>query len=79
VFVLDGVLERFPQLKIASAENDVAWVPYFMWRMDFARDRFGTAHSLGFYRHHGFPPTGSPAIAGHEPCGVVAQGRCQIG
>jgi hypothetical protein len=27
VFVLDGVLERFPQLKIASAENDVAWVP----------------------------------------------------
>jgi predicted TIM-barrel fold metal-dependent hydrolase len=41
VFVLDGVLERFPQLKIVSAENDVAWVPYFMWRMDFAQDRFG--------------------------------------
>jgi len=41
VFVLDGVLERFPNLKIVSAENDVAWVPYFMWRMDFAHDRFG--------------------------------------
>jgi predicted TIM-barrel fold metal-dependent hydrolase len=41
VFVLDGVLERFPQLRIVSAENDVAWVPYFMWRMDFAQDRFG--------------------------------------
>src|SRR2546425_11229452 len=41
VFVLDGVLERFPNLKIVSAENDVAWVPYFMWRMDFAQDRFG--------------------------------------
>jgi predicted TIM-barrel fold metal-dependent hydrolase len=41
VFVLDGVLERFPQLKIVSAENDVAWIPYFMWRMDFAQDRFG--------------------------------------
>jgi predicted TIM-barrel fold metal-dependent hydrolase len=28
-------------LKIVSAENDVAWIPYFMWRMDFAQDRFG--------------------------------------
>jgi hypothetical protein len=28
VFVLKGVLERFPGLKIVSAENDVAWIPY---------------------------------------------------
>src|ERR1043166_2603109 len=41
VFVLDGVLERFPTLKIVSAENDVAWIPYFLWRMDLAQDRFG--------------------------------------
>jgi predicted TIM-barrel fold metal-dependent hydrolase len=41
VFVLGGVLERFPKLTIVSAENDVAWMPYFMWRMDFAHDRFG--------------------------------------
>ncbi len=41
VFVLDGVLERFPHLKLVSAENDVAWIPYLMWRMDFAQDRFG--------------------------------------
>lgn len=42
VFVLGGVLERFPTLKIVSAENDVAWMPYFMWRMDmlYGRVRF---------------------------------------
>jgi len=41
VFVLGGVLERFPKLTIVSAENDVAWMPYFMWRMDFAHGRIG--------------------------------------
>src|SRR5215813_1411486 len=41
VFVLGGVLERFPKLTIVSAENDVAWMAYFMWRMDFAKGRIG--------------------------------------
>jgi predicted TIM-barrel fold metal-dependent hydrolase len=41
VFVMGGVLERFPKLTIVSAENDVAWMPYLMWRMDFAHGRFG--------------------------------------
>jgi predicted TIM-barrel fold metal-dependent hydrolase len=46
VFVLGGVLERFPRLTIVSAENDVAWMPYFMWRMDFARERFSASSSI---------------------------------
>jgi predicted TIM-barrel fold metal-dependent hydrolase len=41
VFVLGGVLERFPKLTVVSAENDVAWMAYFMWRMDFAKGRIG--------------------------------------
>jgi predicted TIM-barrel fold metal-dependent hydrolase len=41
VFVLGGVLERFPGLTIVSAENDVAWMAYFMWRMDMAQERLG--------------------------------------
>jgi predicted TIM-barrel fold metal-dependent hydrolase len=41
VFVLGGVLERFPKLTIISAENDVAWFPYFMWRMDMIHGRLG--------------------------------------
>jgi predicted TIM-barrel fold metal-dependent hydrolase len=39
VFVLGGVLERFPNLKLVSAENDVAWMAYFMWRMDMGHAR----------------------------------------
>jgi predicted TIM-barrel fold metal-dependent hydrolase len=46
VFVLGGVLERFPKLTIVSAENDVAWMPYFMWRMDFAQGRIGALGSV---------------------------------
>jgi predicted TIM-barrel fold metal-dependent hydrolase len=45
VLVLGGVLERFPKLTIVSAENDVAWMPYFMWRMDFAHGRIGAISS----------------------------------
>src|SRR5258708_14609020 len=37
-----GVLERFPELKIVSAENDVGWMPHFMYRMDHAYEKFGT-------------------------------------
>jgi predicted TIM-barrel fold metal-dependent hydrolase len=41
VFALGGVLERFPRLTIVSAENDVAWMAYFLWRMDMIHDRLG--------------------------------------
>jgi predicted TIM-barrel fold metal-dependent hydrolase len=41
VFVFGKVLERFPGLKIVSAENDVGWMPYLMWRMDRVYDRGG--------------------------------------
>jgi predicted TIM-barrel fold metal-dependent hydrolase len=45
VLVLGGVLERFPKLKIVSAENDVAWMPYLMWRMDMTYGRLGALTS----------------------------------
>ena len=33
-FVCGGVFERFPRLTIVSAENDVAWLPFFLYRID---------------------------------------------
>jgi predicted TIM-barrel fold metal-dependent hydrolase len=30
-----GTFERFPKLKIISAESDAGWVPYFLERMDY--------------------------------------------
>ncbi len=38
--IFGGVLERFPNLPIVSAENDVGWFPHFMYRMDHAYGKF---------------------------------------
>ncbi len=37
--VFSGVFERFPRLKIVSAESDAGWVPYFLERIDYVFDR----------------------------------------
>jgi predicted TIM-barrel fold metal-dependent hydrolase len=37
--IAGGVLERFPRLKFVSAENDVSWIPHFLYRLDHAYDR----------------------------------------
>ena len=40
--VFSGVLARFPKLRIVSAENDVGWLPHFIYRMDHAFEKFGS-------------------------------------
>jgi predicted TIM-barrel fold metal-dependent hydrolase len=32
--IFGGVFDRFPRLRIVSAENDVAWIPFFLYRID---------------------------------------------
>jgi predicted TIM-barrel fold metal-dependent hydrolase len=39
MFVLGGVFERNPQLKIVCVEADAGWVPHYMYRMDHAYKR----------------------------------------
>jgi predicted TIM-barrel fold metal-dependent hydrolase len=39
--VCGGVLERFPELIVVSAENDCGWFPHFLFRLDHAYERFG--------------------------------------
>ena len=34
--IFSGVLERFPRLKIANVEHEIAWLPFFMHRFDVA-------------------------------------------
>ncbi|MGA2409232.1 MAG: amidohydrolase family protein [Candidatus Binataceae bacterium] len=41
VLVYGGVLEKFPKLRIVSAENDVGWMAYFMYRLDTIQNRLG--------------------------------------
>jgi predicted TIM-barrel fold metal-dependent hydrolase len=33
-FLMGGVLERFPKLRLISTENDIGWLPYFLHRLD---------------------------------------------
>ncbi len=40
--ILHGVLERFPRLKIISAENEIAWLPFHLWRMDQLAEKLRT-------------------------------------
>jgi predicted TIM-barrel fold metal-dependent hydrolase len=39
MFILGGVFERHPQLRISCVEADAGWVPHFMYRLDHAYDR----------------------------------------
>jgi predicted TIM-barrel fold metal-dependent hydrolase len=39
--ILGGVLMRFPQLKLVSAENDSGWIAHYMYRLDHAFEKFG--------------------------------------
>jgi predicted TIM-barrel fold metal-dependent hydrolase len=46
VLVFGGVLEKFPSLRIVSAENDVGWMAYFMYRLDTIQNRLGALGGL---------------------------------
>jgi predicted TIM-barrel fold metal-dependent hydrolase len=48
VLIFSGVLERFPQLMIVSAENNCGWLPYYLQRMDhtFERSRYASGYDL---------------------------------
>ena len=39
VLIFSGVLDRFPDLQVVSAENNCGWLPYYLQRMDRAFDR----------------------------------------
>jgi len=44
--VYGGVLERFPKLKIVSAENDVGWIPNWVNRLDHVHSKMSFARQL---------------------------------
>ena len=46
VMVYGGVFEKFPRLRIVSAENDVGWMAYFMYRLDTVQNRLGAVGGM---------------------------------
>jgi uncharacterized protein len=41
-FIFGKVFERFPELRVVSAENDTGWIAHFMYRSDHMYEKFGT-------------------------------------
>jgi len=48
VLIFSGRLDRFPDLRIVSAENNCGWLPYYLQRMDrtFERGRYAAGFKL---------------------------------
>src|SRR6266705_1829142 len=48
VLIFSGVLARFPELQIVSAENNCGWLPYYLQRMDrtFVRGRYAAGFKI---------------------------------
>lgn len=48
VLIFCGVLDRFPNLQVVSAENNCGWIPYYLQRMDrsFERTRFAAGYKI---------------------------------
>lgn len=38
--LVSGVFERFPNLKVISVENDIGWIPHFLYRLEEAFEQF---------------------------------------
>ena len=47
MIIFCGLLERFPRLKLVSAENDIGWVPFLMERADKYYRRWSQAYKVG--------------------------------
>ncbi len=45
LMVFTGVFERYPKLRVVSAENDIGWVAHLLLRMDHAFERKGPRYS----------------------------------
>ncbi len=78
VFIFSGVLERFPHLKLVSAENNVGWLPYGIqrWDQSFAGGRSMYATPLTFKPSEYFHRQVYATFI-DDPLGV--QNRAQIG
>ena len=50
MFVLGGVFERHPKLKVVCVEADAGWVPHYMYRMDHAYNRHRAWLTAGINR-----------------------------
>ena len=50
-FIFSGVFERFPGLRVGSVEHELAWIPFFLDRLDYAyTDRPAAGAGMATFR-----------------------------
>lgn len=49
--IFGGVFERFPKLKIVSAEHDIGWIPHFRYRLDHTYEKYKELYRLNHLQH----------------------------
>jgi hypothetical protein len=49
--ILEGVFERYPTLRVGSAEHELAWVPFFLDRLDYTHTQ--RARRVHWHRYRG--------------------------
>ena len=45
-FIIGGVLERFPRLRVAFLEGNCSWLPWLIWRLDELWEMCGEAEEI---------------------------------
>jgi uncharacterized protein len=68
--LMGGVLERFPKLKLISTENDIGWMPYFLYRLDHNYD-LGAGRDLPPLKPSVYARRQLWATFQDDPCGVA--------
>ena len=56
-FLLGGILERHPGLKVAFLEANCAWLPWLLWRLDETYERFGDVIAVETATELSMPPS----------------------
>ena len=51
--IFSGIFERYPTLRVVNVEHDLAWIPYYMQRMDVTYIERPTQAYLSLQGRHG--------------------------
>ena len=66
--ILNGVLERFPGLRVGVVELTASWVPHFLLHIDGASDFYALRHGEPYRSSPRAPRSTSCARSGWRPC-----------
>ena len=71
LMLMGGVLERYPNLRLVSTENDIGWMPYFLHRLDHNYELGAAARNLPPLKPSEYARRQLWATFQDDPCGVA--------